>query len=566
MRKILLINLLIFSIMFFLFACTPADVTPPVLRSFTVESSSTEPYVEVTSFTGSDDTGITGYLITTTDETPSSSQAGWSSTKWEYYGFTKTGSQTLYAWAKDAAGNVSNSISAETSYTASTRNWTIMVWLDGDNNLEEYAVEDLNEMEYGLSQALAGDSTVESKLAIVVQIDRTGDYDTSSYDDGPDWTGTRRYFITPDSSEGGNIESIKLAELGEVNMGNANNLKSFINYTKTIAPADKYALILWNHGGGVQGNEPPGEEGDEPDIIDKALCGDDTNNSDSLYVGEITDVLTDAEDVEVIGIDACLMGMVEVAYEYRPASSKFGANYLTASPHSEQGDGWPYDKIINRLKGSGTDDEGDTCYDVASLTEEQLATIFSEEYSDFIVNDSGYYPYYYTDEVMTAMDLSQVESVKTALDALAGELNDEEDDSVGTKSSLYYYGEGSYSSGSTYIEDVYPHYDLYDFADYIDSNSNFDSTAQTAAGNLKTVVNNMVIKSWGGSDYSGFTDGQHGLGFFFPDEDDYGYWRWYTEDDTASIYGSDWLYGNLDFCDYDGGTVNTWKELLDYWF
>src|SRR5688500_15670915 len=64
--------------------------------------------------------------------------------------------------------------------------WTFLVWMDGDNDLEEYVVHDLNELE----QVGSGDG-----INVVVQADRIPGYDDS---DG-DWTGTRRYFITPDN-------------------------------------------------------------------------------------------------------------------------------------------------------------------------------------------------------------------------------------------------------------------------------------------------------------------------------------------------------------------------------
>ncbi|MBD3217047.1 MAG: hypothetical protein GF310_02135, partial [candidate division Zixibacteria bacterium] len=63
------------------------------------------------------------------------------------------------------------------------KEWTIMIYMGADNNLESAAIDDINEMEW------IG-STINSN--VVVQIDRIPGYD---YSNG-NWTTTRRYYIT----------------------------------------------------------------------------------------------------------------------------------------------------------------------------------------------------------------------------------------------------------------------------------------------------------------------------------------------------------------------------------
>ena len=67
---------------------------------------------------------------------------------------------------------------------AVTREWTYMVYLDGDNNLESAAVDDFLEM------SSVGST---SQVAVVAQMDRIAGY-TTAYDN---WTDTRRFYITP---------------------------------------------------------------------------------------------------------------------------------------------------------------------------------------------------------------------------------------------------------------------------------------------------------------------------------------------------------------------------------
>jgi len=119
------------------------------------------------------------------------------------------------------------------------RLWTFMVWLNGDNNLKYWAIEDINEME------VAGST---DQVAIVVQMDRVDWHDTSN----GDWTTTKRFYVTRDAKGLGDrtIRSEAIRDLGEVNMGNPDKLIEFVEWAQATYPAQNYALILWNHGSG----------------------------------------------------------------------------------------------------------------------------------------------------------------------------------------------------------------------------------------------------------------------------------------------------------------------------
>ncbi|WP_216846818.1 DUF4082 domain-containing protein, partial [Geobacter sp. SVR] len=93
------------------------DTTPPVVTAFTVPSSASSLTVPITSFTATDNTAVTGYLVTETSAAPSPTASGWSATAPSSYTVTSAGSKTLYAWAKDAAGNVSAARSAAVTIT-----------------------------------------------------------------------------------------------------------------------------------------------------------------------------------------------------------------------------------------------------------------------------------------------------------------------------------------------------------------------------------------------------------------------------------------------------------------
>ncbi len=205
--------------------------------------------------------------------------------------------------------------------------WTFMVYLDGDNNLEAAAIDDFLEM-----SSVGSDSNVN----IVVQFDRIDGYD-STYGD---WVGCKRFYITPGMTPDADND---VPDLEEVNMGDPQTVVDFVQWSVDNYPADNYALIFWNHGGGWRNDEIRKEE-----PVYKAVCWDDTNEGDRLYMDEVQTALSTingfAGPMHLIGFDACLMGMVEVAYEIRSCGS-----VMVGSEEIEPGGGWPYDLILNFL-------------------------------------------------------------------------------------------------------------------------------------------------------------------------------------------------------------------------
>ncbi|HAI74493.1 MAG TPA: hypothetical protein DCS28_00445 [Candidatus Moranbacteria bacterium] len=96
------------------------DSTPPIITAFTIPSTSTSLTVSISSFTATDDTAVTGYKLTESATAPEAGAAGWTETAPTSHIFTTEGSNTLYAWAKDAAGNVSTSLNDSVTITLPT--------------------------------------------------------------------------------------------------------------------------------------------------------------------------------------------------------------------------------------------------------------------------------------------------------------------------------------------------------------------------------------------------------------------------------------------------------------
>ena len=83
------------------------DKTAPKIISFRVPTLVKTTTVPITSFVATDDTALAGYMITLSSSVPLPTAKGWSPTSPTSFLATGNGLQTLYAWAKDKAGNVS---------------------------------------------------------------------------------------------------------------------------------------------------------------------------------------------------------------------------------------------------------------------------------------------------------------------------------------------------------------------------------------------------------------------------------------------------------------------------
>ncbi|NJC88328.1 MAG: hypothetical protein FIB02_07320, partial [Desulfuromonas sp.] len=94
-----------------------ADTTAPTVGAFTLPATSTSLTVPVSSLTASDNVGVSGYLVNTSATKPLASAAGWTATAPTSVTAPAAGTVTFYAWAKDAAGNVSASRSASVVIT-----------------------------------------------------------------------------------------------------------------------------------------------------------------------------------------------------------------------------------------------------------------------------------------------------------------------------------------------------------------------------------------------------------------------------------------------------------------
>jgi hypothetical protein len=191
--------------------------------------------------------------------------------------------------------------------------WSMLVYMAADNNLETYGLKDFLEMaEVGSTR----------DVTIAVTLDRAKGYST----DYGDWTSTKRGLV----QKGDRPTATWGKDLGEQNMGSARTLSNFLAWGLDAAPALRYELVIWNHGGGWN-----------------RIATDETSLGDALSATELTTALAPVQKLDIIGADACYMGMVEFAYQLRSE-----ADYFVGASAAEQADGWNYSTLLRDLNAN----------------------------------------------------------------------------------------------------------------------------------------------------------------------------------------------------------------------
>lgn len=110
----------------------------------------------------------------------------------------------------------------------------------------------------------------------------------------------------------------------------AHYLSDFIRWGVQTAPAERYILVLWDHGYGVKGG----------------FGADELNQRKTMRVSEIGDAISDsAVFFDIIAFDACLMGTMETAF-----ALKNHTKYLIASEDAIPACGLYYTTWLNALE------------------------------------------------------------------------------------------------------------------------------------------------------------------------------------------------------------------------
>ena len=124
-------------------------------------------------------------------------------------------------------------------------------------------------------------------------------------------------------------------EQPSASMGESGTLEDFLRFARENYPADRTAVVFWNHGGG----SVAGAAFDE-------VYGYDALTLSEMYAAFSAVWEPDTEDqpLELVGFDTCLMATVDTAYTFCDLS-----RYLVASEETEPANGWYYSRWLQAL-------------------------------------------------------------------------------------------------------------------------------------------------------------------------------------------------------------------------
>lgn len=209
--------------------------------------------------------------------------------------------------------------------------WTVMVYLAGDNNLAVQGVADLNEME-------ARGSNRDVRTVVQAEYSPTwlrqqagisspsqlglANWNTFRYEVPAAGTLPRK--LGPDGP---------VTDIGNRDMTRPQELRAFIEWAKSRAPAKRYVLVLWNHGSGPSG-----------------LLQDETTAPDrEMSLTDLRAALTGMPPIDIVDFDMCLMGSYETVVALRGV-----AKTAVFSEEVVPGEGNDYREIIRALQDAPT--------------------------------------------------------------------------------------------------------------------------------------------------------------------------------------------------------------------
>ncbi len=258
-------------------------------------------------------------------------------------------------------------MSTSPDYTTPKKKWCVMVYFAADVDLESAAKADLKEMK------AAGSS---SQVDLLAQLNAGGP------------TAIRRYHLQKDTYLQEDLVPAIDANGDEEVLFNTDAKKDLLDFVEWCAqrsPAEHYALILWGHGQGWRADNPNpcyvptprNPTRPSPESLAKLIADNPKSNAARAAVraslpdpsitlelplhtksGEI-DFLTNADvkdvlarikktlggrNLDILGMDACLMAMAEICCQVDDS-----VDYLVASEDVVPDESWPYNSILKEL-------------------------------------------------------------------------------------------------------------------------------------------------------------------------------------------------------------------------
>jgi hypothetical protein len=379
------------------------------------------------------------------------------------------------------------------SFAVTQDKWTVMGYFDGDCDREAQALGNLGQMEQANQAGVP--------VNLVALVDRhpntgpTGGYTNIKVPyNGSDWYDTRWGPVFYDGNQNSFATSMTPLNSGqpELNMADDATLTDYIHKMMQIAPAQHYALVIYNHGnmGGI--------------------ARDDTSNDGGISIPELRAAMDAVSHIDIVVLDACLMQEIEVASEFIGE-----ADYLMAS-QAERG---------GTSKGSYTYLNKSLQWLIKNSTatpSQFVQHVFDEDRHD--VEFAG------QQGDVSVLDLREMSELNQRVDTFAAT-------AIQTATISELTGLQNARSGVEAFSPWKSYLDLRQYMAAVSGNSAFSSQLRAAAQDVVNQVDQLVIHEKGAGE---------GVSVFFPDKSDH-VPSWYNGQNyhflqTSHADGTRWLH------------------------
>jgi hypothetical protein len=320
---------------------------------------------------------------------------------------------------------------------AQPKEWTFLVFLNGNNSLDSFGPVNLKQMEKIGSTA---------NVNIVVQWASLSTHKVSR-------------LLIQKSTDASSVTSPIVQSLpSSTDMGDYNSVVDFVKWGAQNYPAKHYFLDIWDHGSGW--HDKKGTFGPKEISLDE-------NTGHMITTQQLGIALTASaqalgQKVDVYASDACLMAMAEIANEMSDSVSVYAG-----SEDVEPGAGWPYDTFLARLVAKP----------LASPSE--VATMLSQEYAKL---------YSASSEAVTfsAFDLSKLPAFKESVKAFADNLR-----SMSSADAKKYMAAAKKAQKFTNSD----YADFLDFLTNINATGGISASSQSLVQSMVTASKSLIVTS-----------------------------------------------------------------------
>ena len=367
-----------------------------------------------------------------------------------------------------------------------------MMYLAGDtfsSNLGRALQKNINDLISGLKNSSL--ALNERNVNVIVFADFTGKSKL--------FCANYPYFVLTDISE--EAEFIQ----DDCNSGDILTLGKFLKFANERFSAEKKILTIGSHGSGIFGTKEGDKNPFETSLSYRSICPDNDSSSSKNMMWILESQLPyafdyagfkDSEKLDLLHLDLCLEGGIEVAYEL-----KKNVKYFLASPEKIPAEGFPYSKMESLFaRGTSIEDFGISCVEIYA-------------------NQNYYSSGWYNTLTFASLDESYMDELKKSVNALSDYLSNLTNEYLEDIKNKFFEP----SKLAKYIRYDGNYAFMYDFGFFVEklkeyAESNEEPELQALCSEVLSSLEKIIIRSWrekinGSSEnlYDDFSGNYYGL-------------------------------------------------------